>query len=146
MASGYLALVLHAHLPFVRHPEHEYFLEEDWLFEAISETYQEYAQACLENGADGVFFAVKAAAAGEMTRQGGRGRRVAGHKPVEAARLNGRQVQELTRFDVVHHRRSRSPIGTATRTPARSWPRVAARASRRRSRARRVRVLTVPSG
>jgi len=36
--------------------------------EAISETYQEYAQACLENGADGVFFAVKAAAAGEMTR------------------------------------------------------------------------------
>jgi 1,4-alpha-glucan branching enzyme len=39
MASGYLALVLHAHLPFVRHPEHENFLEEDWLFEAISETY-----------------------------------------------------------------------------------------------------------
>ena len=34
-----LALVLHAHLPFVRHPEHEEFLEEDWLFEAISETY-----------------------------------------------------------------------------------------------------------
>jgi 1,4-alpha-glucan branching enzyme len=39
MSSGYLALVLHAHLPFVRHPEHENFLEEDWLFEAISETY-----------------------------------------------------------------------------------------------------------
>lgn len=37
--SGYLALVLHAHLPFVRHPEHERFLEESWLFEAISETY-----------------------------------------------------------------------------------------------------------
>jgi 1,4-alpha-glucan branching enzyme len=36
---GYLALVLHAHLPFVRHPEHEDFLEEDWLFEAITETY-----------------------------------------------------------------------------------------------------------
>src|SRR5438445_314894 len=36
---GYLALILHAHLPFVRHPEHEYFLEEDWLFEAITETY-----------------------------------------------------------------------------------------------------------
>jgi 1,4-alpha-glucan branching enzyme len=36
---GYLALVLHAHLPFVRHPEHEHFLEEDWLFEAITETY-----------------------------------------------------------------------------------------------------------
>ncbi len=39
MADGYLALVLHAHLPFVRHPEHEHFLEEKWLYEAISETY-----------------------------------------------------------------------------------------------------------
>src|SRR5437763_5070387 len=39
MGSGYLALVLHAHLPFVRHPEHEDFLEEDWLFEAITESY-----------------------------------------------------------------------------------------------------------
>lgn len=38
-AKGYLALVLHAHLPYVRHPEHEEFLEEDWLFEAIIETY-----------------------------------------------------------------------------------------------------------
>src|SRR6266700_1967208 len=36
---GYLALTLHAHLPFVRHPEHEHFLEEDWFFEAITETY-----------------------------------------------------------------------------------------------------------
>ncbi|MEY2481179.1 MAG: 1,4-alpha-glucan branching enzyme [Verrucomicrobiota bacterium] len=34
-----LALVLHAHLPFVRHPEHDEFLEEDWLFEAITESY-----------------------------------------------------------------------------------------------------------
>ncbi len=39
MEKGLLALVLHAHLPFVRHPEHEYFLEEDWLYEAITETY-----------------------------------------------------------------------------------------------------------
>lgn len=37
--KGYLSLVLHAHLPFVRHPEHERFLEENWLFEAITETY-----------------------------------------------------------------------------------------------------------
>src|SRR5512142_2355570 len=36
---GYLSLHLHAHLPFVRHPEFEDFLEEDWLYEAISETY-----------------------------------------------------------------------------------------------------------
>ena len=39
MKKGYLLLVLHAHLPFVRHPEYESFLEERWLFEAISETY-----------------------------------------------------------------------------------------------------------
>lgn len=36
---GYLSILLHAHLPFVRHPEHEKFLEESWLFEAITETY-----------------------------------------------------------------------------------------------------------
>src|SRR5436853_2820754 len=36
---GYLGLILHAHLPFVRHPEHEHFLEEDWLFEAVTESY-----------------------------------------------------------------------------------------------------------
>jgi len=37
--QGYLSLILHAHLPFVRHPEHDEFLEEDWLYEAITETY-----------------------------------------------------------------------------------------------------------
>src|SRR4029453_1976676 len=37
--TGSLALVLHAHLPFVRHPEHDFFHEENWLFEAISESY-----------------------------------------------------------------------------------------------------------
>ncbi len=39
MTRGSLALILHAHLPFVRHPEHEWFFEEEWLFEAITETY-----------------------------------------------------------------------------------------------------------
>ncbi|VWL85805.1 glycoside hydrolase family 57 protein [Oceanivirga miroungae] len=37
--NGYFSLVLHAHLPYVRHPEYEEFLEEDWLYEAITETY-----------------------------------------------------------------------------------------------------------
>jgi len=37
--QGFLAIVLHTHLPFVRHPEHDEFLEERWLFEAITETY-----------------------------------------------------------------------------------------------------------
>ena len=39
MSTGYLALVLHAHLPYVRHPESDFVLEEEWLFEAITETY-----------------------------------------------------------------------------------------------------------
>ena len=36
---GHLVLFLHAHLPYVRHPAHEDFLEEDWLYDAITETY-----------------------------------------------------------------------------------------------------------
>jgi 1,4-alpha-glucan branching enzyme len=39
MPHGYLALVLHAHLPFVRHPEHARHLEERWLYEALIECY-----------------------------------------------------------------------------------------------------------
>lgn len=39
MHKGYLCLILHCHLPFVRHPEYPDFLEEDWLYEAITETY-----------------------------------------------------------------------------------------------------------
>jgi len=38
-ANGDLALVLHAHLPFIRHPEHRYHLEENWLYEACAATY-----------------------------------------------------------------------------------------------------------
>ena len=37
--KGYVSFVLHAHLPFVHHPESKDYLEEQWLFEAISETY-----------------------------------------------------------------------------------------------------------
>ncbi len=39
MAHGYWALVLHAHLPYVRHPEAPSYMEEEWLFEGITETY-----------------------------------------------------------------------------------------------------------
>ena len=56
MPSGYLALVLHAHLPFVRHPEHEHFLEEDWFFEAITETYIPLLQTMQRLAGDGVPF------------------------------------------------------------------------------------------
>ncbi len=37
--KGYVSFVLHAHLPFIHHPESEDYLEEQWLFEAMSETY-----------------------------------------------------------------------------------------------------------
>ena len=36
---GYLSVVLHAHLPFIRHPETNYMMEENWLYEAVTETY-----------------------------------------------------------------------------------------------------------
>ena len=39
MPNGYFALVLHAHLPFVRHPEDPTVMEEQWLYEAITGTY-----------------------------------------------------------------------------------------------------------
>ncbi len=39
MEKGYFCLVLHAHLPYIRHPEYDDFLEEDWFFEALTETY-----------------------------------------------------------------------------------------------------------
>jgi 1,4-alpha-glucan branching enzyme len=56
MARGYLALVLHAHLPFVRHPEHPSFLEERWLFEAITECYLPLLAAFERLLADGVAY------------------------------------------------------------------------------------------
>jgi 1,4-alpha-glucan branching enzyme len=37
--TGYLCLILHAHLPYVRHPEYAFALEEHWLYEAITECY-----------------------------------------------------------------------------------------------------------
>lgn len=39
MPKGHLLFVLHAHLPYVRHPEYDRFLEERWYFEALTETY-----------------------------------------------------------------------------------------------------------
>ena len=36
---GTVLLLLHAHLPYVRHPDHKHHLEECWLFEAAIESY-----------------------------------------------------------------------------------------------------------
>lgn len=38
-SRGSLLFVLHAHLPFVNHPSDSTFLEENWFFEAVAETY-----------------------------------------------------------------------------------------------------------
>ena len=56
MAKGYLSLVLHAHLPFVRHPEEENFLEENWLYEAITETYIPFIEMFDRLVSDGIHF------------------------------------------------------------------------------------------
>ena len=55
---GYLCLVLHAHLPFVRHPEHDDFLEEDWLYEAVVETYLPLLEVFRRLASEGVQFGV----------------------------------------------------------------------------------------
>jgi 1,4-alpha-glucan branching enzyme len=54
--DGYWCPVLHAHLPWVRHPEHAEFLEESWLFEAITEAYVPLAAMLDRLAADGVSF------------------------------------------------------------------------------------------
>ncbi|MGE5577706.1 MAG: glycoside hydrolase family 57 protein [Syntrophothermus sp.] len=56
MPQGYLAIILHAHLPYVRHPEHSYFLEENWLYEAITETYIPLIEVLERLADDGVPF------------------------------------------------------------------------------------------
>lgn len=58
MKQGFLSLVLHNHLPFVRHPEHDEFLEERWLFEAILETYLPLLQTLEQLHQDGVDYKI----------------------------------------------------------------------------------------
>ncbi len=56
MVKGHLAILLHAHLPFVRHPEDRTLMEEQWLVEAITGTYLPLLQAFEGLLADGVPF------------------------------------------------------------------------------------------
>lgn len=58
MQRGYLCLLLHAHLPFVRHPEHPEFLEEKWFFEAVAECYLPLLAAFGRLAEEGVRFRV----------------------------------------------------------------------------------------
>jgi 1,4-alpha-glucan branching enzyme len=57
-SRGDLALVLHTHLPFVRHPEHPEFLEERWLFEAVTETYLPLLERFQRLANDGIPFRI----------------------------------------------------------------------------------------
>jgi 1,4-alpha-glucan branching enzyme len=56
METGYLSIVLHAHLPFVRRPDIADFLEERWLFEALSESYLPLLRSMRRMEEDGVPF------------------------------------------------------------------------------------------
>ncbi len=56
--KGYVSFVLHAHLPFIHHPESDDYLEESWLYEAISETYIPLLQSYQKLVEEGVNFRV----------------------------------------------------------------------------------------
>ena len=58
MIKGYWIPVLHTHLPFVKHPQYENFLEEFWLFEAISECYIPLLQRLKRLEDEGVSFSL----------------------------------------------------------------------------------------
>jgi 1,4-alpha-glucan branching enzyme len=58
VTRGSLALVLHAHLPYVRHPEYAYHLEENWLYEAVAATYLPLLEVFQGLVRDGVHFRV----------------------------------------------------------------------------------------
>lgn len=46
MPRGYVALVLHAHLPYVRDTEDDFSLAEKWYHEAVTETYIPLINIC----------------------------------------------------------------------------------------------------
>ncbi len=56
--KGKILVMLHAHLPYVNHPDYPYFMEENWLFEAITETYIPLLRVFKRLLADGVPFGV----------------------------------------------------------------------------------------
>ena len=58
MEKGHLSLILHAHLPFVREPQYEEFLEERWFFEALVDTYIPLLKMLEDLVKDGVVFSL----------------------------------------------------------------------------------------
>lgn len=58
MAKNSIGLILNAHMPYIRHPEYPKFLEEDWLFEAIGETYLPMLRMLKKLRSEGVPFKI----------------------------------------------------------------------------------------
>ena len=89
-------------------------------------------------------------AAHQVTRDRRGDRRVPGHQPRQPIGLHGRQLELFEYLVVIHASPLRQRSGRATGARARyrvnSGPAPLPRTSRRRRSARRVRVLTVPSG
>ena len=56
MPQGFLSLILHTHLPYVRHPEHPYSLEEKWFYEAMLECYLPLLKIMEKMNEDEVYF------------------------------------------------------------------------------------------
>lgn len=56
--KGYLALVLHAHLPYVRHYDRDDYMEERWFYEAMTETYLPLIETFDRLLNDGVHFRI----------------------------------------------------------------------------------------
>lgn len=56
--KGFLAIILHAHLPYVRHPDTNDFLEGIWLNETITETYIPLLDVLNGLVADGIKFRI----------------------------------------------------------------------------------------
>jgi 1,4-alpha-glucan branching enzyme len=58
MTGGAFMLLLHAHLPYVRHPEDECFLEERWFYEACVETYLPLLHTLTSLAEEGIRFRI----------------------------------------------------------------------------------------
>lgn len=56
--TGAVIFVLHAHLPYVHHPNDRHALEHRWLYEALTESYLPLLEVFQELLADGVHFRV----------------------------------------------------------------------------------------
>ena len=53
-SRGSLMFLLHAHLPYVNHPQDSGFLEENWFFEAVVETYVPIISSLERLAAEGI--------------------------------------------------------------------------------------------